>query len=91
MDSTWIIIVSVIVIVAAASTIRALLAERAPRIPVDVERLARLRDLAADDLARQRTGSGERLAQERDARTLAPQRRLRTDRVSAERLWAGGL
>jgi hypothetical protein len=91
MDSIWMIIVSVIVIVAAASTIRALLAERAPRIPVDAEPFARLRDRAADDIARQRIGAEERLALERDARTLSPQRRLRTDRGSAERLWAGGL
>ncbi len=88
MDTAWIIVVSVIAIVAAAGTIGALVAERAPRVPVDPERLARLRERA---VARDRVSAEERLAQERDARTLAPQRRLRADRVSAERLWAGGL
>jgi|GEM_PF-3205378 len=92
MDTIWIIVISAIAIVAAASTIRALIAERAPRAPADPERLALLRDRTADDRARQRIGQAdERLAQERDARTDAPQRRLRTDRVSTERLWAGGM
>jgi hypothetical protein len=92
MDSIWIFIITAIAIVAVAATISALVGGRAPRVPPDAERLALLRDRVADDRARERADASDvRVAQEREARTAAPQRRLGAERVTAERLWAGGL
>ena len=89
MDSIWIIVIIAIGIVAAASTISALLGEHAPRVAADPERLARLRDRITVDLARHGREQVEaRIAEELDARTETPQRR---SPISTERLWAGGL
>lgn len=92
MNSIWILLIIALGIVAAASTISVLVGQRAPRVAPDPERLALLRDRFADDQARRRLEQvEERVAEERDARTAAPQRSSRPARVSTERLWAGGL
>jgi len=92
MPSIWILLIIALGIVAAASTIFVLVGQRAPRVAPDPERLALLRDRFADDQARRRLERvEERVAEERDARTAAPQRSSRPARVSTERLWAGGL
>ncbi len=89
MDTIWIIVITAIVIVAIASTISALVGQRAPRVAPDPERLARLRDRVSADLARQgRERVEERVAEELAARTDTP---LRRSPISTERLWAGGL
>lgn len=89
MDTIWIIAISALGIVAAASTISVLAGQRAPRVAADPERLARLRDRTTADLARHgREQVEERIAEEHDARTESPQRR---SPISTERLWAGGL
>ena len=95
MDSIWIIVISALGIAAVASTISALIGQRAPGVAPDPERLALLRDRFAETEAHRLIDQvEERVAEERDARTSAPQRgqaRTGRARVSAERLWAGGL
>jgi hypothetical protein len=92
MNSIWILLIIALGIVAVAGTISVLIGQRPPRLAPDPERLALLRDRFADLQARQRIEQvEERVAEERDARTTAPQRRSTPARVSTERLWAGGL
>lgn len=95
MDSIWFFIIIALGIVAVASTISALIGQRAPGVAPDPERLALLRDRFTETQAHRLIDQvEERVAQERDARTSAPQRgqaRHGRARVSAERLWAGGL
>ncbi len=89
MDTVWIIVITALAIVAVSSTISALVGQRAPRVALDPERLASLRDRITADLARHgREQVEERIAEERSARTETPQRR---SPISTERLWAGGL
>ncbi|MGC5077398.1 hypothetical protein [Agrococcus sp. DT81.2] len=92
MNSIWILVIIALGIVAAASTISVLIGQRAPRVAPDPERLALLRDRFTELQAQQRIEHlEERVAEERDARSAAPQRRSGQALVSTERLWAGGL
>ncbi|SDS20522.1 hypothetical protein [Agrococcus carbonis] len=85
-NSTWLIAIGIIAIVAAASAVVTALRGRAPRTPIDAERLARLRDAVADREARAEAARLDaRVAADRHARTRAPQR----ERVA--QLWAGGV
>ncbi len=89
MNTTWIILLGLVALVASASTIVTLLRQRAPRASVDPEGLARLRDRIAEREARQlHERVDERVAEEPLARGSAPQR---TPQATTERLWAGGI
>lgn len=89
MNTTWIILLGLVALVASASTLVTLVRQRSPRASIDPERLARLRDRVAEREARRlHEQVGERIAEERLARSSAPQR---SRQPSTERLWAGGI
>lgn len=93
MNTTWIIIIAVLAIAAAAGTIVTALRQRAPRVPTDAELIARLRDRHADVTTRRPVEQrAARIADDLEARGRAPQRSLPRDghAVSTERIWAGG-
>lgn len=85
MEALWIILLIALAIGAVAGTIDALLRQRAPRTPVDPERLARLRERVEDTDARRIAAEvEERIAHRLDApgNGLAPQ-------MGDARVWAG--
>ncbi|WP_072314982.1 hypothetical protein [Agrococcus sp. Marseille-P2731] len=96
MDITWIIVIAVVALVGVVGTVALLLGERAPRARVDRERLARLRErVAASEALRRSAQLERRILEDRGAARASGERQrqqpLGTERLSTERLWAGGL
>lgn len=89
MNTTFLVLISVIALIAIVSSLAATLGGRPPRAATDPERLAQLRDRVADAEARRLHAQvDERIAEEVHARDSAPQRSPGT---TLERAWAGGV